>query len=45
MDAEFVAWTMMTLARELAIQDRTGGADIETAAKFIAQLVSGPARS
>ena len=45
MDAKFVAWTTMTLARELAIQDRTGGADIETAAKLIAQLVSGPARS
>ena len=46
MDAKFVAWTMMTLARELAIHDRTGGAaDVETAAKLIAHLVSGPARS
>jgi AcrR family transcriptional regulator len=46
MDAKFVAWTMMTLARELAIHDRTGGAaDVETAAELISQLVSGPARS
>lgn len=46
MDARFVAWTMMTLARELAIHDRTGGAaDVETAAELIAQLVCGPARS
>ena len=46
MDATFVAWTMMTLARELAIHDRTGGAaDVETAAELISQLVLGPARS
>jgi hypothetical protein len=46
MDAEFVAWTTMTLARELAIHDRTGGAaDVETAAELISQLVVGPARS
>jgi AcrR family transcriptional regulator len=46
MDAKFVAWTMMTLARELAIHDRTGGAaDVETAAELISQLVSGPTRS
>ena len=46
MDAKFVAWTMMTLARELAIHDRTGGAaDVETAAELIALLVSGPARA
>jgi hypothetical protein len=37
---------MMTLARELAIHDRTGGAaDVETAAELISQLVLGPARS
>jgi hypothetical protein len=46
MDAKFVAWTMMTLARELAIHDRTGGAaDVETAAELMALLVSGPARA
>ena len=46
MDAKFVAWTMMTLARELAIHDRTSGAaDVETAAELITQLVGGPARS
>jgi len=46
MDAKFVAWTMMTLARELAIHDRTSGAaDVETAAELITQLVRGPARS
>lgn len=46
MDAKFVAWTMMTLARELAIHDRTSGAaDVETAADLITQLVCGPARS
>jgi AcrR family transcriptional regulator len=46
MDATFVAWTMMTLARELAIHDRTGGAaDVETAAELISQLVLGAARS
>lgn len=46
MDARFVAWTMMTLARELAIHDRTSGAaDVETAADLITQLVCGPARS
>lgn len=34
----------MTLARELAIHDRTGGAaDVETAAELISQLVPGPA--
>ena len=45
MDAKFVAWTMMTLARELAIHDRTGGAaDVETAADLITRLVSGTAR-
>lgn len=44
MDAKFVAWTMMTLARELAIHDRTGGAaDVETAAELITQLVGGRA--
>jgi AcrR family transcriptional regulator len=46
MDAKFVAWTMMTLARELAIHERTGGAaDVVTAAELISQLVVGPARS
>jgi len=46
MDAKFVAWTMMTLARELAIHDHTGGAaDVETAAELITQLVTGAARS
>ena len=46
MDAKFVAWTMMTLARELAIHDRTGGAaDVETAAELLTQLVCGAARS
>ena len=46
MDAGFVAWTMMTLARELAIHDRTGGAaDVETAAELITQLVGGSARA
>jgi AcrR family transcriptional regulator len=46
MDAKFVAWTMMTLARELAIHDRTGGtADVGTAAELITQLVCGPTRS
>jgi hypothetical protein len=46
MDAKFVAWTMMTLARELAIHDRTGGAaDVETASALITHLVCGAARS
>lgn len=46
MDSQVVAWTMMTLARELAIHDRSGGApDIETTASLISQLVFGPVRS
>jgi AcrR family transcriptional regulator len=46
MDAKFVAWTMMTLARELAIHDRTGAAaDVEAAAELITQLVCGLARA
>ena len=46
MDAKFVAWTMMTLARELAIHDRTSGAaDVETAAQLITHLVCGAAHS
>jgi AcrR family transcriptional regulator len=44
-DARVVAWTMLTLARELAIHDREGGApDVETTADLIAQLVFRHAR-
>jgi AcrR family transcriptional regulator len=44
-DAHVVAWTMLTLARELAIHDREGGApDVETTADLITQLVFRHAR-
>jgi AcrR family transcriptional regulator len=44
-DTRVVAWTMLTLARELAIHDREGGApDVETTADLIAQLVFRRAR-
>lgn len=42
-DAQVVAWTMMTLARELANQDRKEDApDLATATGLISQLVFGP---
>ncbi|MDP9251599.1 MAG: TetR/AcrR family transcriptional regulator [Chloroflexota bacterium] len=44
-DPRVVAWTMLTLARELTIHDRDGGApDIETTADLITQLVFRHAR-
>jgi AcrR family transcriptional regulator len=44
-DARVVAWTMLTLARELAIHDGEGDApDVETAADLMTQLVFRHAR-
>jgi AcrR family transcriptional regulator len=38
-DADVVAWSILTLARELAIQDRRGAPDVGELAQLIRQLV------
>ena len=42
-DAAVVAWSILTLARELVIHDRHGAPDVHTVAELIRQLVVGRA--
>jgi AcrR family transcriptional regulator len=41
LDPSVVAWTMATLAREMAIHDRTGAPDIDTLARLFEDLAFG----
>jgi AcrR family transcriptional regulator len=40
-DAAVIAWTMLTLSREMAIHDRTGLPDLDTLARLFEELMFG----
>ena len=41
LDAGVVAWTLLTLYRELAIHDRSGAPDVDELARFSQALIYG----